>query len=43
MAGVIFDPIEITKLLVFAESKPSSDNYNEHIRLEIEPGVTAEN
>lgn len=43
MAGVNFDPIEITKVLVFAESKPSSDNYNEHIRLEIEPGVTAEN
>ncbi|MEG4575916.1 VWA domain-containing protein [Microcoleus sp. N3A4] len=41
MAGVIFDPIEITKLLVFGESKPSSDNYNEHIRLESEEYKTA--
>jgi len=38
MAGVYFDPIEITKLLVFGTSTPSPDNYNEHIRLELEPG-----
>ena len=38
MAGVYFDPIEITKLLVFGTSTPSSDNYNKHIRLELEPG-----
>lgn len=28
----MYDPIEITKLLVFGTANPSSDDYNQHIR-----------